>query len=47
MSRKYWKGLEELKETPSFIERRDQEFPQPGVDVSPNFSSPKKSSTEV
>jgi MoCo/4Fe-4S cofactor protein with predicted Tat translocation signal len=29
MSRKYWKGLEELKETPSFIERRDQEFPQP------------------
>jgi MoCo/4Fe-4S cofactor protein with predicted Tat translocation signal len=28
MSRKYWKGLEELKETPSFIEQRDQEFPQ-------------------
>jgi MoCo/4Fe-4S cofactor protein with predicted Tat translocation signal len=28
MSKKYWKGLEELKETPSFIENRDQEFPQ-------------------
>jgi molybdopterin-containing oxidoreductase family iron-sulfur binding subunit len=28
MTRKYWKGLEELKETPSFIEQRDQEFPQ-------------------
>lgn len=28
MTRKYWKGLEELHETPSFIEQRDQEFPQ-------------------
>lgn len=26
MNRKYWKGLDELKETPSFIEQRDQEF---------------------
>jgi len=27
-TRKYWKGLEELNETPSFIQGRDQEFPQ-------------------
>ena len=27
MSRKYWKGIDELKETPQFIESRDQEFP--------------------
>jgi molybdopterin-containing oxidoreductase family iron-sulfur binding subunit len=26
-TRKYWKGLEELKETPEFIQARDQEFP--------------------
>lgn len=26
MSRKYWKGLDELNETPAFIEKRDQEF---------------------
>ena len=28
MTRKYWKGLEELNETPSFVQGRDQEFPQ-------------------
>ena len=28
MTRKYWKGLEELKETPEFLQQRDQEFPQ-------------------
>lgn len=27
MTKKYWKGLEELKETPQFIRSRDQEFP--------------------
>ncbi len=27
-NRKYWKGLEELNETPSFVEGRDQEFPR-------------------
>ena len=27
MTRKYWKGIEELKETPQFLESRDQEFP--------------------
>jgi len=27
MTRKYWKGLEELKETPEFLNSRDQEFP--------------------
>ena len=27
-TRKYWKGLEELNETKSFVEGRDQEFPQ-------------------
>jgi MoCo/4Fe-4S cofactor protein with predicted Tat translocation signal len=28
MTRKYWKGLEELKETPEFLQNRDQEFPK-------------------
>ncbi|MGV3629650.1 MAG: TAT-variant-translocated molybdopterin oxidoreductase [Bacteroidota bacterium] len=28
MTKKYWKGLEELKETPEFLQQRDQEFPQ-------------------
>ena len=27
MTRKYWKGLEELKETPEFIKHKEQEFP--------------------
>ena len=27
-TRKYWKGLEELNETASFVQGRDQEFPQ-------------------
>lgn len=27
MTRKYWKGIEELKQTPQFLESRDQEFP--------------------
>lgn len=27
MTKKYWKGLEELKEIPSFIKSKDQEFP--------------------
>jgi molybdopterin-containing oxidoreductase family iron-sulfur binding subunit len=27
MTRKYWKGLEELKETPEFLKSKDQEFP--------------------
>lgn len=28
MTRKYWKGLEELRETPEFLQNRDQEFPK-------------------
>jgi len=28
MNKKYWKGLDELKETPEFLQQRDQEFPQ-------------------
>ncbi len=28
MSKKYWKGLDELNETPAFIQSRDNEFPQ-------------------
>lgn len=28
MTKKYWKGIEELNETESFIQSRDQEFPQ-------------------
>lgn len=27
MTRKYWKGIDELHETPQFLESRDQEFP--------------------
>jgi molybdopterin-containing oxidoreductase family iron-sulfur binding subunit len=27
MTRKYWKGLDELKETPEFLRSKDQEFP--------------------
>ena len=27
MNKKYWKGMDELKETPSFLQSRDQEFP--------------------
>jgi MoCo/4Fe-4S cofactor protein with predicted Tat translocation signal len=27
MTRKYWKGLEELNETPEFLQSKDQEFP--------------------
>jgi MoCo/4Fe-4S cofactor protein with predicted Tat translocation signal len=27
MNRKYWKGIDELEETSSFIAARDQEFP--------------------
>ena len=26
MTKKYWKGLEELEETPSFLASKDQEF---------------------
>ncbi len=32
MSKKYWKGLDELQETPAFIESRDREF-SPSVTV--------------
>jgi molybdopterin-containing oxidoreductase family iron-sulfur binding subunit len=28
MTRKYWKGLEELRETPEFLKSRDEEFPK-------------------
>ena len=27
MNRKYWKGMDELNETPQYLESRDQEFP--------------------
>ena len=27
MSKKYWKGIDELKQTPEFIKNKDQEFP--------------------
>ena len=26
-TRKYWKGLEELNETPEFLQSKEQEFP--------------------
>lgn len=28
MTKKYWKGLDELQETPAFVESRDREFPE-------------------
>ena len=27
MTRKYWKGLDELRETPEFLKSKEQEFP--------------------
>ena len=27
VTKKYWKGIEELKQTPEFIKQRDNEFP--------------------
>ena len=27
MSKKYWKGIDELKQTTEFIKHKDQEFP--------------------
>ncbi|HLW29471.1 MAG TPA: TAT-variant-translocated molybdopterin oxidoreductase [Brumimicrobium sp.] len=41
MSRKYWKGLEELNETPEFVELRDQEFGQDVVSVDEFLSDEK------
>lgn len=32
MTKKYWKGIDELKETPSFLASRDQEFPAQSVE---------------
>ena len=32
ISRKYWKGMEELQETPAFLESKEQEFVGQGVD---------------
>ena len=26
MTRKYWKGIEELKETPAYLKSKEQEF---------------------
>eukprot|EP01041_Mallomonas_annulata_P030332 gene30332-52448_t len=46
MNRKYWKGLEELKETPEFLQQRDQEFPQSmSVDEFLSDDNLKESST--
>ena len=45
-NRKYWKGLEELNETPDFIEKRDQEFtPSSSVDEFLGDESLKETST--
>jgi MoCo/4Fe-4S cofactor protein with predicted Tat translocation signal len=27
MNKKYWKGIDELKQTPEFIKHKEQEFP--------------------
>ncbi len=46
MNRKYWKGIEELKETPEFLQQRDQEFPQSmSVDEFLSDENLKESST--
>ena len=28
LTKKYWKGVDELKETPEFLQNRDEEFPK-------------------
>ncbi len=46
MTRKYWKGIDELKETPEFLESRDQEFPtQTSVEEFLGDESLKETST--
>jgi len=46
MTRKYWKGIDELKETPQFIESRNQEFPaQTSMDEFLSDESLQESST--
>ncbi|MBL4863018.1 MAG: TAT-variant-translocated molybdopterin oxidoreductase, partial [Crocinitomicaceae bacterium] len=46
MGRKYWKGIDELKETPQFMESRDQEFPaQTSVEEFLSDESLQESST--
>ncbi len=46
MNRKYWKGLDELNETPAFVEQRDQEFTKDvTVDEFMGDESLKESST--
>ncbi|MES2587943.1 MAG: TAT-variant-translocated molybdopterin oxidoreductase [Bacteroidota bacterium] len=46
MNRKYWKGLEELNETPEFLQQKGQEFPQSmSVDEFLSDENLKESST--
>src|SRR5574343_508325 len=46
MTRKYWKGLEELRETPEFLNSKDQEFPtQMSVDEFLGDENLKETST--
>jgi molybdopterin-containing oxidoreductase family iron-sulfur binding subunit len=46
MSKKYWKGLDELHETPAFIESRDREF-SPSVSVDEFLSDDKLAETST
>ncbi len=46
LTKKYWKGVDELKETPEFIQNRDQEFPrETSVDEFLNEEGVAESST--
>lgn len=46
MTKKYWKGLDELQETPAFVESRDREFPESvSVDEFLSDESLKETST--
>ena len=46
MSKKYWKGLDELHETPAFVESRDSEF-SPSVSVDEFLSDEKLAETST
>ena len=45
MTRKYWKGLDELNETPEFLKSKEQEFPSTTVEEFLSDENLKESST--
>lgn len=47
MSKKYWKGLEELNQTPEFIQTRDEEFGQDVVSIDEFLADEKLSESST